>query len=330
MTIAVIGKGISGLACAYFLKKRGLHVEVFFDQPGASHAASGLVHPYPGDKGEKAFCADQAYEDAKQLFFELQDVNDKFAFEEGFFRKPTSLLMKQNLENAGVDEIEKVNEDLFFIKKGIRLDTLKYLKRLEEVCLQMGVVFHQTKIHSLSDLSHFDKLFVCAGYGIKDLQQDLKLKYLKGQSFVFNKMCQHEKGFLTKGYLVPYSNKVIIGSTYERKFESIGPDFNAAFKIMNDNIQAYFKDYGDIKPVEIHAGVRVAHPNFNMPKWFIKDEKVVFLTGLGSRGLLYHATWAKMAAWYYNDLKKMPDFFWHEWTKSNVQNGISCKDKKRV
>lgn len=317
MKIAIIGKGLSGLACAYFLKNEGVHVEVFYDQNGASCAASGLVHPYPGDRGEKAFFGDEAYEEVKSLFLSLENPENPFAFEEGFLKKSTSILMQQNLDKAPSCDIEKIDEDLFFIKKGIRLDTPKYLKALEEVCLAKGVVFCQKRISDLLELREFDRIWVCAGYGIKDLQKDLKLKYLKGQSFVFDKKCQHKKGFFSKGYLVPFGEKVIIGSTYERTFSTEGPNYQVAHQIMKENMDRYFPQYRDSLPIEIHAGVRVAHPNYNTPKWIIKDQKVAFLTGLGSRGLLYHASWAKMAALYYTDLKKMPDFYWQDCKKSN-------------
>jgi len=186
------------------------------------------------------------------------------------------------------------------------------------------------KIHSLEELDGYDKIFVCAGYGIKDLQSDLKLKYLKGQSFVFDKICKHQKGFLTKGYLVPFSDKVLIGSTYERKFSHSMPDYDAAIKIMQDNISLFFKEYNQKKPITIHSGVRVAHPNYNIPKWFIKNEKVAFLTGLGSRGLLYHAMYGKMLSMHYTDLKKMPEYMWHLWAIQDTKRGLSCRNEIQV
>ncbi len=63
MKIAIIGAGFAGLAGAYYLSE---HFQVtLFDLKGigggASGISSGLLHPYPGEKGRRSWHAARGF-----------------------------------------------------------------------------------------------------------------------------------------------------------------------------------------------------------------------------------------------------------------------------
>src|ERR1700676_4750269 len=69
MRVAVIGAGFAGLAAAYYLSE---HFKVtLFDQKGigggASGVSTGLLPPYPGEKGRRSWHADAAMKARREL-----------------------------------------------------------------------------------------------------------------------------------------------------------------------------------------------------------------------------------------------------------------------
>ena len=80
MKIAIIGKGLAGLGVAYYLCSQYDLIDLYFDQEGASQAASGLMHPYVGETGKKSFNADGYYEEALRLWKTLAVIFIKRRF----------------------------------------------------------------------------------------------------------------------------------------------------------------------------------------------------------------------------------------------------------
>ena len=305
MKIAVVGKGLAGLGALFHLKKLNCDLTVFYHEKGASWAASGLMHAFVGDTGEKSYLGDEGFFESLEIFKTLP-LN--FYEKTSFIRTVLSDEMKKAFEKASRLDLEFLDDANVLIKNGIKVDVPLYLEELEKSFKSQGVRFVQKKITTINEIQGFDLVILACGQGIKDLSS-LKMKYLKGQSFIFDDLNKHEKPLIAKGYLVPFKNKVIIGSTYEKKFDSDLPDIYTAFRYLEEPLKKYFKPYDEMTPKGVLSGVRVAHPNYNHPKIIQLDEKVFAITGLGSRGLLYHGLVGKQLAQFLQKKDILSEFF---------------------
>lgn len=290
MKIAIIGEGIAGLACAFYLKDNA-QITVFASEKGASYAAAGMMHKFVGDTGLKSLYADEAFEDSAHI---LESFKDDFYKKTPIIRKILTSQMKEGFKNYQNADLEFLDEDYVKIHDGYLIDVPKYLEKLKSFLSKHRVKFVQQLIVPNFDFSEFDYVLICAGYGIKELIPDLKMKYLKGQAFIYENAYAHKLPLIAKGYLAPFSDKVVIGSTYERQFTKTEADLEKAYALLKEPISIHFKPYDEKTPIGVLAGVRVAHPNFNHPKIIKKDNKTLVITGLGSRGLLYHGFLGKL------------------------------------
>lgn len=284
MKIAIIGKGISGCAIAFYLIGHA-KIDLYYSEPGASMAAAGMLHKFVGDTGRKSFMADQAFSENERIF---ETIKGEFCKKTSIKRKILSESMRQGFLSQNEDEITWLSDEEVLIKNGYLIDVPLYLDAVESYLKKHHVLFFQQKINHLDDLESYDAVIICAGYGIKELGLHLKMKYLKGQALVFKTLQKHNLPLIAKGYLAPFSDKVVVGSTYERKFEDEKPELETALKLLKDPLNLYFSPYDTQTPQKVLSGVRVAHPNFNHPKIIPHQKKHFFVTGLGSRGLLYH------------------------------------------
>lgn len=284
MNIAIVGAGLAGLGLAYYLAPDH-RLTIFYDKQGASHAASGLMHAFVGDTGEKAFEAEKAMLYSQTI---IKSLKPTFYRDSTFKRKVMNPTMEKNFSKYEGQDLEWLDKDHVLIKEGLCINVPEYLKALIDYLKEKGVTFIEKKIETLASLEGFDSSFICAGFGIKELVPKLKLKYLKGQSLTFQNLHTHSMPYLAKGYLVPFDNYVVIGSTYERNFESDAVDIYAAYRFLEAPLQEFYQPYDKQTPVSIQSGIRVAHPNVNYPRCFQVEDHIYALTGYGSRGLLYH------------------------------------------
>lgn len=282
--IAIVGAGIAGLSAAFYLKDHA-HITLLSKGKGASFAAAGLMHKFVGDTGYKSIYADEAFIDSSAI---LEMFDPAFYQKTKILRKILTPEMKEVfLKYQGAD-LDFLDDDYVVIKEGYLIDVPKYLEKLQHLLLLHQVKFIEKEIEPYEDFSGFDFVIICAGGGIKQLCPALKMKYLKGQAFVYQNLHHHHLPLIAKGYLAPFSDKVVIGSTYEKKFVNQEPDFEIAQQYLKEPLKQYFHPYETQEVVEILAGIRVFHPNYNHPKIIKKNDKTLIVTGLGSRGLLYH------------------------------------------
>lgn len=304
MKIAIIGSGLAGLGAAFYLTDHD--VSIFYDLDGASMAASGLMHKFVGSTGHKSFRADEAFQASSSI---LQTLGGSFYHKTPLIRQILSDEMGVHFKLYEPVDIEFIGQDRIVIKEGMAIDVPSYLKALRGYLEALGVRFYQQKIASLEELTSYDRVIVAAGYGIKELAPRLKMKYLKGQSLVFANQHRHTLPLIAQGYLVPLGEHVIIGSSYQKVFSSPLPDEKEVYRYLADNLKTYFQPYDQLNFEKILSGVRVAHPNVNHPKLINLDERTLIVTGLGSRGLLYHALIGKLITTYLEEGLQDPPFF---------------------
>ena len=153
MKIAVVGKGLAGLGALFHLKKLNCDLTVFYHEKGASWAASGLMHAFVGDTGEKSYLGDEGFFESLEIFKTLP-LN--FYEKTSFIRTVLSDEMKKAFEKASHLDLEFLDDANVLIKNGIKVDVPLYLEELEKSFKSQGVRFVQKKITTINEIQGFD------------------------------------------------------------------------------------------------------------------------------------------------------------------------------
>ncbi|MCB1136962.1 MAG: FAD-dependent oxidoreductase [Chlamydiia bacterium] len=91
------------------------------------------------------------------------------------------------------------------------------------------------------------------------------------------------------GYVLQHRpDRCLVGSTFEHAFKDEAPNLELAKAEILPKIAAFLPDLGRAEVVGCTAGLRASTPN-HLPLAQKVGDKTWILTGLGSKGLLYHA-----------------------------------------
>jgi glycine/D-amino acid oxidase-like deaminating enzyme len=199
-------------------------------------------------------------------------------------------------------DVSQLKEDQFLIHSGITVQTGTYLSALWSACEDLGAVFEQREIACPSEIIGFDAIVIAAGagiFGFKELE-GFRLSPVRGQSITARRpkgLHLPEKSIVGKGYLAKgeKDEEVSLGATYERGIKNEEPDPDFAIESLLPKVQALCPGF-TIDPIEVKAGVRVASVGHYFPVIGNVEGPLWVMTGLGSRGLLYHGLFAKMLA----------------------------------
>ena len=276
MKIAIVGAGFCGVAAAYHLSRTGHQVKIFDDKGlggGASGVATGLLHPYPGKEGRLSWMGYEAMQASRELLGVAEQALGKpVADYSGILRVTESKRFDH------YPDVEKVGDNTYLIKSGITVFSNLYLEGLFKAS---NVELVSKKISSLQELSDFDFIVLAVGYGIREFAEcaHLNLRYVKGQVLT----CKHdlEKSIIENGYRAVTERPGIchVGATYERSFTNGEECKETAVNLLNPQFEV----------VDCKAGVRVANAAGYHPSVEKVKDNCFAITGLGSRGLLYHA-----------------------------------------
>ncbi len=294
--IAIIGSGLSGLGVAYYLRQYLPEVKIsLFDKDGlggkTSKIASGLLHPYPGKHARKAFVAHEAFEETTALLHEAQKYSDEMIADFSPIEKFTSD------DNHFLDEypdVEKLGDRHYLIKAAATIYPSRYLKALFNSLGEAEII---EKKATVEELEEFDHIVVAAGPGSLDLGLSLpKLNVNKGQILSAKKSI--ERGILCGGYIAKSEKQgeIYVGSTYEHHFIDDQPDINYAARMLRPRIAPFFPEFDSLYFHDCKVGFRVSSPHHNHPLIQKQNDRLSVFTGLGSRGLLYHALYGKKLA----------------------------------
>lgn len=279
--VAVIGAGFAGLAAAYYLSKK-FQVTVF-DQKGigggASGISSGLLHPYPGEKGRLSWHAEEALKLSKELIDLAEEAEGRpVAQREGILRLGPIL-------NPGPDVIE-MGPEKFLIASGMTVFPAPYLSGLWKLCERRGSELKIEKIESLDALKGYHAVVLTAGAGIRSFQEhrELKINFVKGQILTCALGEPLERSISSKVYTA-VTEKALechVGATYEREVIDDIPDQEKAIKLLSPTLPV----------LDCRAGIRVTNPAHYFPIMQQIGPSHYVITALGSRGLLYHVLMA--------------------------------------
>ena len=303
--IAIIGAGFAGVALTHFLKKSGSIDVTLIDKEhigaGASGIAAGLMHPYVGEEIKRSHLSEEALACSEGLIREAQRFSSlPLADFSGIDREAADekqLLRMQELTKTYHD-IKQVSDKTFHISSGVTVQTLDYLKALWLAAEDLGARFEKREVNYLSQLNGYDAIVIAAGAGVFSFPElsSFRLDFTKGQTLC----CAWEgeelpRSLISRGYIAKKREigHVSIGSTYERGVVNTEPDVDFAKQKIFEKLSNLLQGKC-LKIIEGKAAIRVSSKGHYFPLAGCVKENIYIFTGLGSRGLLYHALFAKM------------------------------------
>ncbi len=304
MKVAVLGAGFSGLALSWYLLQKGCEVTLYDAKgigAGASGIASGLLHPYPGEGVKRSLYADEAMKETLALLHLAQKFSiDQVADFSGLMRHATpdqSETLKKHITTYG--DVDLISNDLFLIKSGVSVYSTVYLDGLYKACLSKGLTFCVKKITQINELVEYSHRFFALGAGIFAFpdMQIRKVNPVKGQALI----CEWplylpplDKAVLGKGHIVPLGKGLVhLGSTYERGLLDEGTSLENTLQALAPLAKELVPAWNEINPIAVRSGIRLAPIGHYLPFFNKVGSQDWVLTGMGSRGLLYHAYIAK-------------------------------------
>lgn len=306
MKIAIVGAGLAGLACAYFLQKsNGNHDLTLIDgelSNSASRAATGLLHPFVSDGSRYCFFGLEAFNLSINLINEVEKFSSKrLSLKDGLCRVALSNQEKKifsqlprkyyHLSWSHTSQLVK-GSGLLNIKNGLCVFISSYLDELLKLCLFKGSKLLNQTVDRQTSLENFDKVIYAIGPSIEkflDLDR-LHLRLLKGQSLLVHYEQELPSLISSNGYVAKTGEKntYFLGSTYERNFLDSSPDESLAKSVIYDKLKSII-NMDNTQLISCRSGIRVCNNKTNLPTIYQTSQKDYFITGLGCRGLLYHA-----------------------------------------
>jgi glycine/D-amino acid oxidase-like deaminating enzyme len=286
-SVTIVGSGLAGLSSAYFLQKAGYDVKVISssEKKGASRVFAGILYRFPGRWGKKSKFADEAYPMSRALIDEVeQKTGRKVILSTGVIKKFSPRLKRFE----GV----RVEGDNSYIDDAVTIDMNEYMDGLKDL---IGREHFEDRV--ICNILHITgPKVIAAGFGVKELLNLEHLIYRKGQQYVGRKkVAGSEYGtHIGKGHVsFLEDDRICLGSTYEREFENEHLDKEFAEKEIRSRIEPWYESLDGIEDKQFVCDVRVGQNNTYLPYVDKLDDETFVYTGLGSRGLLYHAYFAK-------------------------------------
>ncbi len=327
MNIAIIGSGFSGLSLVFFLQKISPSIScTLFDfrgiGEGASGKASGLVHPYAGKRAHFSYKAEIAFPEALQLINEIDAISrnqehESVILQKGILRPAITSLQELDFKKRSEENYlfpafflsQNESSDIYpnpknlpslYIPEGLAINSVQYLKVLFKVCSEKNLIYKKEKIESLDILKEqFDHVIVCGGYETKEIfPKKLQTNNVKGQRIDIalpNNFIKPIHAISAGAYAAFSENRVCLGSTYEHFFTSDEPNENEARKEIEPKISQFWPELIHSQTLSIAAGIR-STTSSSRPIVTFHQPSIWAITGLGSKGLLYHAWLSRCVA----------------------------------
>ncbi|MGK5594048.1 MAG: NAD(P)/FAD-dependent oxidoreductase [Parachlamydiaceae bacterium] len=317
MNIAILGAGFCGVALAWNLLSHG-HRVTLFDPNGvggeASKIAAGLLHKYTGPHAK----LNRLGIEGQAATLELLELAQKFTAEpivlaEGICRIAFGEEKREeyrfraqqypDCEWLETEEIslltdETVLQPSLLIKSGLTIDCINYIKGLWQACLNKGGTFIQEKIQSVNELQDFHAIGIATGAKLPPFKElsHIPIKPIKGQLLEFSwpNLPVLPFSLNADAYLTMKANRLscVGGATFEREFTSTAADIRVAKELLLPKLVKLFPPLANAKILNCQAGLRASTPD-HLPIIGHYGQNLFAITGMGSKGLLYHALYAK-------------------------------------
>jgi len=326
MKIAIIGAGFAGIATAWNILDQAkdplVHV-IVYDPHGlggqASGIAAGLLHKYSGPFAKLSRHGIEGFAETQQLLdLASKELTERAYIKSGLLRPALTAAQIDDYQNTAKSypgEIRWLNAaecqeyvPLMESYPGIFIDSALtvfpdlYLEGLWRLCEKKGAILEKRKIEHLEDLSGHDYIVIAAGAGSTSFSESANIKatYVKGQILEFEWPDNLEPLTVpvnSQVYTVMSRDKktCLVGATYEREYTHSEPDLELTKENILPKAVRVLPLIADLKLVGCKAGFRVSAKD-HLPIIQKINEKCWVFSGLGSKGLLYHALYAKQLA----------------------------------
>lgn len=277
-----MGAGLAGLATAYLARKRGHEVRVFAHGPSASRIGSGLMHPYGGVKARLNRFGREGMEASLAL------IPQEAIVRKGLLRLAVDETLAAHFQESGLpwisaEEVVARNPAAapvpgIWIEEGYVIDMERYLQFLR------GDLEIEERIEEWGDVTVW-----AIGAHAQGVSK------VKGQSLLL-KLRDHQIGDVINSYcyLIPKGeDHLLVGATFEREAANWEVDAERAKEQLYPKLKKVMPhfDPAKVESVQCCAGLR-ATTKGHLPIIQQLDGKNWLFTGLGSKGLLYHALYA--------------------------------------
>jgi glycine/D-amino acid oxidase-like deaminating enzyme len=308
--IAIVGAGFAGLALAWNFLQKGCAVHLYDSRGignGASGIAAGLLHPYSGLHAKLNWMGEEGYLATQELL----KVADKTLQGGKCWGKSGLLRLAITEENKkDFSQAAKLHPDItwltkdeslkkipcidpyegIFINECITVDSPLYLQALWKTCENQGAYFFKQEMERKS-LDSYDVIIFATGAhaeGVNPVKgQILELEWPKHLSPLSSPLNSQVYILMSKD-----NQSCLVGATYEKKYSTAASCLNVASEQLLPKAVLLIPALKDAKILACKAGLRASTPS-HKPLIKAMDAKSWVFTGLGSKGLLYHAFFAK-------------------------------------
>lgn len=327
MRIAILGAGFAGLAVTWYVLNytRGSStVDLYDPEPiggGTSGLSSGLLHSYAGKHAPLSWEATRCLKETHRLITTAsQAIHKPLILSKGILRPALSQQQVEDFQRCAQTysdtewwEKEKCKEKIpelhlpdkgggLYIKEGLTLNVESYVQGLWQACALLGTQYYQQALISQEDMESYDRVLIAMGPQTKAFPplKNLPLTPIKGQMLKL-KWPEGVKpppfSLISQKYLVMCADykSCFVGATFEHSFTSPHLDKERALEEIMPNIVEYFPALQGAEVLECRAAFRASSHN-HLPVVGKVSDKFYFFTGLGSKGLLYHAWVGKRVA----------------------------------
>jgi glycine/D-amino acid oxidase-like deaminating enzyme len=323
MNIAIIGAGFSGLAVAwYLLQNPNVHLTIFDPAGiggGASAIAAGLLHSYAGLHSKLNWKGREGYQASLSLLeTSSQQLKLPVYAKSGLIRialtaaneKAYGLCAEryEDVDWLSTNELQTLipyvaAKPAIFTRSALTVNSSLYLQGLWKFCLLKGSLLEKIQIFSLEELKKFDFIIVANGAAIGQIVelQQVPITTVKGQILELT----WPKDLLplpcplnSQAYIIMNSDNqtCVVGATFEKKSKTSQPDIDFAIQDLLPKAVAMIPALKNAKVVSCKAALRASTLDH---KPYIKkfNNNCWILSGMGSKGLLYHALFAQQISY---------------------------------
>lgn len=315
MKVAILGAGFCGLAAAYYLlQKYPVQIDIF-DPNGiggnSAKISAGLLHKYSGPHAKLNRFAYEGESATQELLKVATAHLSSPVLSKGILR-PCLTYEKEieyRLRSETYPELKWIPKEqvlvfingvakspALFIPDGLAIDCQTYLRGLWLAVQKRGANHYAERIKNLIQLKDYSLIIVATGADIGSFPEfsGLKVTQVKGQLLEFVGLEPPPIPVNSEAYLLKSSDSQICigGATYEKEFSSSDPDLEKAKTLLLPKLSALYPSIAQAKIKAVRSGLR-ASTKGHLPHIGKYGKNLYAITGMGSKGLLYHAFYAK-------------------------------------
>lgn len=300
--IGIIGAGFSGLATAWYLLNlpNPPQVTLYSQGPICSRISAGLLHKYMGLYAKLNPLALAAEKEAHQLLAIAQTFSETpLILSKGFIRPGCSEKQVQAyktqaslysdvewLENCQSLDPNGPSLPGLYIPSGIVIDTDGYLDALLKASLYKGLIIADQPLESEA----YDHIIQAMGASTPLIHHAVKgqLIEIKWPSIPILPYTLIGPVYIA---MTKDKKRAVIGATYEHSYKSCDPDKKFAIDFLYPKAIHLYPLLEGAEVLSVKAALRASTPS-RLPIASILTSKNSVISGMGSRGLLYHAYFA--------------------------------------